>query len=64
MSILVLFILLIVIGVGLWLINNKVPMEYWVKVVVNVIAVILVVLLILQAFGLLEVVRQPVPRIR
>jgi len=52
MSILTIIIVLVVIGVVLWLINSYIPMEAWVKKLLNIIAVIFIVIWLLKAFGL------------
>ena len=46
-------IVLIVVGVVLWLVNNYIPMDGKIKSILNVIVVIFVVLWLLQAFGLI-----------
>jgi len=46
-------VVLIVVGVLLWLVNNYIPMDSKIKSILNVVVVILVVLWLLQAFGLL-----------
>jgi len=46
-------VVLIVVGVLLWLVNNYIPMDGKIKNILNVVVVILVVLWLLQAFGLL-----------
>lgn len=46
-------IVLIVVGVLLWLINNYIPMDGKIKSILNVVVVIVVILWLLQAFGLL-----------
>lgn len=46
-------IVLIVVGVLLWLINNYLPMDGKIKSILNVVVVIVVILWLLQAFGLL-----------
>jgi len=48
-----LVIVLIVVGVLLWLVNNYIPMDSKIKSILNVVVVIAVVLWLLQAFGLL-----------
>ena len=53
MSLLSLIVVLIVVGVLLWLVNNYVPMDGKIKSILNAVVVILVVLWLLQAFGLL-----------
>jgi len=53
MPLLNVFIVLIVVGVILWLINSYVPMDSKIKNILNAVAVIVVVLWLLQAFGVL-----------
>jgi len=48
-----LIVALVVLGVGLWLINNYIPMDGTIKKILNVVIVIAVVLWLLSAFGLL-----------
>lgn len=52
-----LVIVLIVIGVLLWLVNNYIPMDGKIKSILNAVVVIAVVLWLLQAFGLLDSLR-------
>ncbi|MBW8911901.1 MAG: hypothetical protein JF564_08465 [Sphingomonas sp.] len=47
-------IVLIIVGVVLWLINNYIPMDGKIKSILNVVVVIVVILWLLQAFGLLS----------
>lgn len=42
-----------VVGVLLWLLNNYIPMDAKIKRILNVVVVIVVVIWLLQAFGLL-----------
>ena len=53
MSLLSLIVILIVVGVLLWLVNNYIPMDSKIKSILNAVVVIIVVLWLLQAFGLL-----------
>ena len=46
-------IVLIVVGVLLWLVNNYLPMDGKIKSILNAVVVIAVVLWLLQAFGVL-----------
>jgi hypothetical protein len=46
-------IVLIVVGVLLWLVNNYLPMDGKIKSILNAVVVICVVLWLLQAFGVL-----------
>jgi hypothetical protein len=48
---------LIIIGVALYLINAFIPMDAKIKQILNIVVVIVVVLWLLQAFGLLGVLR-------
>jgi hypothetical protein len=45
--------LLIVVGVLLWLVNTYIPMDSKIKSILNAVVVIVVVIYLLQAFGLL-----------
>jgi hypothetical protein len=45
-------IVLIVVGVALWLINNFIPMASSIKTILNVVVVVAVAIWVLQAFGL------------
>jgi membrane-bound ClpP family serine protease len=49
-----LIIVLVVVGVILFLINNYVPMDGKIKSILNVVVVIGVILWLLQAFGVLS----------
>jgi hypothetical protein len=53
MPLLTIIVVLIVVGVLLWLVNNYIPMDSKIKGILNAVVVILVVLWLLQAFGLL-----------
>ena len=53
MSLVHLVVVLVVIGVLLWLVNNYIPMDGKIKSILNIVVVIAVVLWLLQAFGLL-----------
>jgi hypothetical protein len=44
-------IVLIVVGVLLWLVNQYIPMDHKIKSILNVVVVILVVLWLLNVFG-------------
>jgi len=45
-------VILIVVGVLLWLVNNYIPMQGSIKKILNVVVVIAVVLWLLNVFGL------------
>lgn len=47
-------IVLIIVGVLLWLVNNYIPMDGKIKQILNVVVIIVVVLWLLRAFGLLS----------
>lgn len=48
-----LVIVLIVVGVLLWLVNNYIPMDRKIKSILNIVIVIVVILWLLQVFGVL-----------
>jgi len=64
MDLVSLVIVLIVIGVLLWLINSKIPMDPTIKTIINVVVLIAVVLWLLNAFGVLNAAHINVPRLR
>jgi len=47
-------LVLIVVGVLLWLVNNYIPMAGSIKSILNAVVVIVVVLWLLNVFGLLD----------
>jgi len=51
MSLFGILITLVIIGVGLWLINNYLPMDGKIKKILNVVVVVVVVLWLLNVFG-------------
>lgn len=53
MPLLHVFIVLIVVGVLLWLVNAYIPMDSKIKSILNIVVVIAVVLWLLSAFGIL-----------
>ena len=53
MSLIHVAIALIVVGVLLWLVNTYIPMDSKIKSILNVVVVIVVVLWLLQGFGVL-----------
>jgi len=52
MPLVTIVIVLIVVGVLLWLINNFIPMASSIKTILNLVVVITVVIWLLQVFGL------------
>jgi hypothetical protein len=53
MSLVSIVIVLIVVGVLLWLINTYIPMDGKIKRILNAVVIIVVVVWLLQAFGLI-----------
>ncbi|HLF46977.1 MAG TPA: Thivi_2564 family membrane protein [Chitinophagaceae bacterium] len=53
MPLLTILIVLIVAGVILWLINNYIPMDRKIKNILNAVVVIVIVIWLLQVFGIL-----------
>ncbi|MGC8494906.1 MAG: Thivi_2564 family membrane protein [Syntrophobacteraceae bacterium] len=53
MPLLHLIIILVVVGVILWLINNYVPMDYKIKRILNIVVVICVIVWLLSVFGVI-----------
>jgi hypothetical protein len=54
MPLLQVVIILIVVGVLLWLVNNYIPMQASIKKILNAVVVIAVVLWLSNVFGLLD----------
>lgn len=54
MSLISIVVVLIIVGVALWLINNYIPMDSKIKLILNVVVVIVVAIWLLQAFGILD----------
>jgi hypothetical protein len=48
-----LVIILVVVGVLLWLVNNYIPMDRKIKSILNVVVVIAVVIWLLSVFGVI-----------
>ena len=53
MPLITLVITLVVVGVILWLINNYLPMDRKIKMILNIVVMIAVILWLLSAFGLI-----------
>ncbi len=53
MPILNLIIILVVVGVVLWLINNYIPMQSTIKSILNAVVIIVVVIWLLNVFGVI-----------
>jgi hypothetical protein len=56
-----LIVVLVIVGVCLYLIENFVPMDATIKTIIRVVVVLCLVLYLLQAFGVVDV---PLPRVR
>ncbi len=54
MPILTILIVIIVAGVILWLVNNYIPMQRTIKNILNAVVVIILVVWLLNVFGVLE----------
>jgi hypothetical protein len=46
-------VVLVVVGLGLWLINNYIPMAGAIKSLLNIVVFVVVVIWLLQVFGLI-----------
>ena len=55
MSIITIVLVIVVVGVLLWLINAYIPMQSTVKSILNALVIILLVLWLLDAFGLINI---------
>jgi hypothetical protein len=53
MSLISVVVVLVVVGVILWLVNNYIPMDAKIKTVLNVVVLIVVCIWLLQAFGVI-----------
>ncbi len=53
MSLISVAIVLVVVGVLLWLINENLPMDAKIKNIMNIVVMIVVVVWLLQVFGLI-----------
>lgn len=51
------FIVLIVVGVLLWLINTYIPMDKKIKNILNAVAVIAVIFWLMNVFGFLDILK-------
>lgn len=58
MSILTVILAIIAVGVFLWLINRFIPMHSTVKSILNAVVIILLVVWLLDVFGLIDVLRE------
>jgi len=60
MTLLTLILTILVVGVILWLINTYVPMQSTIKGILNAVVVIVLVVWLLNAFGLLGILNKPI----
>lgn len=60
----ILFLYLAAIGVIVWAITTYIPMQQPIKNLILFVAIICAVVVVLQAFGLMHPLSQPVPRVR
>ena len=51
MSLISVVLVLIVVGIGLWLVNRYIPMDWKIKTILNIVVVVAVVLWLLYGFG-------------
>ena len=51
MSLLTIVIVLIVVGLGLWLINAYIPMQPVIKKILNIVVIVVVIVWLLAALG-------------
>ena len=58
MPLLTILLVLIVAGVILWLVNTYIPMDGKIKSILNAVVVIIIVIWLLQAFGLLDSIKK------
>ncbi|MFA6582056.1 MAG: Thivi_2564 family membrane protein [Paludibacter sp.] len=52
MSLLTVLLVLIIVGILLWAVNNYIPMDRKIKSILNIVVVIVVIIWILKVFGL------------
>ena len=57
MPVLTILMVLVVVGVLLWLANTYLPMDRKIKNILNAVVVILLVIWLLDAFGLLDLLK-------
>ena len=57
MDLLQVVVILIVVGLLLWLVNNYIPMDRKIRQILNIVVVIAVILWVLKLFGALSALR-------
>jgi hypothetical protein len=64
LSILALVIILVLLGLLCWGVNAIFPLPAWMKTLINVVIAVVAILIVLNAFGLLDIIRDiRVPRV-
>lgn len=64
MSIAYLLVVLTLLGVGLWAFNNYVTaIDGKAKQIINFVVIVIMIIICLQAFGVINILNQPVPRV-
>ena len=53
MPLIQLIIVLVIVGVLLWLVNNYIPMDPAIKKILNIVVIVVVILWLLRVFGVL-----------
>jgi hypothetical protein len=53
MPLIQLILVLVIVGVLLWLVNNYIPMDANIKKILNIVVIIVVILWLLRVFGVL-----------
>ena len=53
MPLIQLILVLVIVGVLLWLVNNYIPMDANIKKILNIVVIIIVILWLLRVFGVL-----------
>jgi hypothetical protein len=51
--------IIIIFGVALWLVNVLIPMPYAIKTLLNVVVLIVLIIYVLQFFGIIHTVLPP-----
>jgi len=53
MDLLSVLVVLIIVGVALWFVNNKIPMDPTIKLIINIVVFLVVAVWLLQVFGII-----------
>lgn len=56
MSLISIILALIIVGILLWIINTYIPMAGSIKTILNIVVIIVVVLWLLEAFGIINTI--------